>query len=676
MIKQQIKKFSVALGPEKFECTVPFSVKTVLSSAGLSPEALGREAVIEGRISVDDAALSMRYFYIRIKGINMPAKIYIDGRLILQADGVTPVYNIDVKEVMHRGDNIISISFDSADGDILHAGLPYAIEVMRFSHAVIEGVNLTQTHSDEGVNLGISLKLIGDVGSVRAVASLVSSAGQIYYAGLTKGEGSISIKDPLFWWPKGHGVQNICRLTVNLYGESDIEDSAELRLGLRTVDKGAGGNIIINGRKIIPMGAVYIPDGDFENPSAVSRVEFYVSAASSAGCNCLVIPLGAPTPCERFYEMCDEKGIMVIEEHSSLEPSKIEALRQRSNHPSLCLVDLIGGGDRSVELQNLIDSIPEMKVRVLESVPVYVGLPSLPSMKTIRAAIPEGERNLFSHSVEALAEPNAIHQMLMLVADRYPYPKDLNYFAYASALASAHQIGDVIKESRLTLGASGRAVFHRLNDNTMAISDSAIDSRDRPKPLQYYAARHFAPVAVYADYFDGVITFRASNQRKLDVMGTLEIRIADSSNYTVYRESVPCEIEGMTSAKLHMSPVSKYIEGHERDYYLECSIKEGSSVLSQKIFLFVPEKHFKFKKPNIRASVTGQDSRFSITLSADVFVKDLELSFDGVDAVFEDNYFDISQEAPIKVGFTVKGGETAEHLTTLLEMKSVVDLKG
>lgn len=676
MIRREIKKFELVTESARYECAVPFSVKSVLTSQGAELDEIGKSVRFESVISVDEVALAMKNFYLRIKGLSMPAKVYIGDRLVLEADGVTPVYNIDAAGIMSHGENILSIRFDSSSGDIRYAGLCHAVEILRFSCAIIDRISLSQNHSEEGVNLGIKLDLIGDADSVRAIATLVSSTGQIYYGGLTRGEGSITVKDPLFWWPKGQGVQNLYRLTVNLYGERDIEDSTEIRLGLRTAVNENSGSITLGGVKVLPMGAVYIPEGDPDTASADRRTEAYVTSASMANYNCLVIPLGAPTPSEKFYQLCDIHGIMVIEEHATLDSAVIESLRLRSNHPSLCLIDLIGEGDRRTEISALNEAVPGLAVNILSEQPKYIGLPALPSMKTIRAVIPEEERNLFSHSIEAIAEEGAILDMLTSVANRYPYPANLSDFAYASALAATHKVGEMVKKARLLPDGSQRAVFYRLSDPDMVISASAIDSRARWKPLQYYASRHFAPVTLYADYYEGIVSFSVSNHRKLDCIGTLEYRIADASNYTIYKESVPCEIGGMTSLKLHSASIGSYIAGHEREYYLEYYIKEGSSALSKGTLLFVPEKHFIFKKPKIKSVVSGQDRKFSLTISADAFVKDMEISFDGVDAVFDDNYFDMTSEAPVKINFTVTGGmETTYHLKDVLEMKSVVDLK-
>lgn len=675
MVRREIRNFELVTEAQRYECSVPFSVKSVLSAAGVELDSITEKVSFESKIYVDDVALAMKNFYIRIKGINMPAKVYLEGRMICRVDGVTPVYNIDLSGQLSHGDNILSIRFDAIDGDIIYAGLCEAVEILRFSGAIVDRVHLSESHSEGCVDLGIDLDLIGDENSVRAVATLVSSAGQIYYAGLTKGHGVISVKDPLYWWPKGQGVQNLYRLTVNLYGEADIEDTAEIRLGLRKAEATDDGSFTINGARFMPMGAVHIPECDPDLTHSDVRTEGVVTAAAMSGYNCIVIPLGAPTPSEKFYDLCDVHGITVIEEHDSIDEALVLALHNRSHHPSLCLIDLIGGGDRSEEIKLLRNALPEMQVRVAEEQPEYLAIPSLPSMKTIRAAIPEEERNLFSYSIESIAEPGAIREMLLSVAERYPYPKDLSDFAYASALAAAHKVGDMIKDSRLSHGTSGRGVFYRLSDSEMTISPSAIDSRGRWKPLQYYSRRHFEPVSVYCDIKDGVVSFSVSNQRRGACIGSLEYRIADASNYTVFTDSVPCEIGAAEVAEIHNANISEYIKGHEREYYLEYYIKEGSFRISSKTMLFVPEKHFCFKKPKIKAVVTGQDRRFSLTISSDAFVKDMEIGFDGVDVVFDDNYFDMTSEAPIKINFTVTGGmETTYHLKDVLEMRSVVDL--
>ena len=674
MVRREIKSFTLTVGDLSRECAVPCSVRSVF---GAESEIIGSRAVFETNIYVDEVALAMKNFYLRVKGISSPAAVYLGDSKILDADGVTPVYNVDLAPFVCKGDNSLRVVFDrDTVGSLEYTGLSASFELIRFSAAIIDRVELSQKHNDGKVALWIDLGLIGDPSKVRAVATLTSSAGQIYYAGLTAGKGSILIPDPLYWWPKGHGVQNLYRLSVNIYGETDIEDSAELRIGLRTAEAGENGSLFINGVSLLPMGSVFIPDGDPDFTTSDRRVESCVTAAAMSGYNALLIPDGAPTPSDKFFELCDVFGIAVIEEHSSLSEATVASLKNRAHHASLCLIDVVGSSDPNGDVLRLGRSLPDLHTNVVGERQKYIGLPAIPSMKTLRAVIPEDERNLFSLSIESIAEEGAILDMLASVAARYPYPQDLSSFAYASALASAHKVGDAIKSARLTMGESGRPMFYRLRDTELLISPAAIDVRGRWKPLQHYSSRHFSPIALYASASEGRVEFSVSSQRRNECIGSLEYRIADADNKTVYSNSLPVEISPLTSAVIHTADLSEYILGHERDYYLEFYIKEGSSPLSRTTMLFVPEKHFNFKRPHMKTVITGQDRRFAITLSADCFVKDLEIDFDGVDVVLDSNYIDLTSEAPVKIGFTVMGGvETTYHLKDVLELRSVVDLK-
>jgi beta-mannosidase len=344
-------------------------------------------------------------------------------------------------------------------------------------------------------------------------------------------------------------------------------------------------------------------------------------------------------------------------------------------HPSLCVVDLIGEGDRKGEIEFILKYAPAVAVNRMKEAPQYIELPALPSMKTINALIPEEERSLFSHSIEAIAEEGAIRSMLISVADRYPYPADLSEFAYASALASAHKIGEKIRDARLMKDGFGRAVFSRLCDSEPRISSSAIDCRGRWKPLQYYSSNHFAPVALYAFYRDGQVNFSVSNNRRDDVVGTLEFAVKDSSNKVIYSGSSSVNVQPMSMSEIYSERIFERIKGHEREYYLEYYLKEGSFTLSKKTMLFAPEKHFIFKKPKIKSVISGEGDSFSVTISSDSFMKDMEIGFDGIDAIFSHNYIDITSEAPVRITIRVKGGlETTYRLKDALEIRSVGNL--
>jgi beta-mannosidase len=112
------------------------------------------------------------------------------------------------------------------------------------------------------------------------------------------------------------------------------------------------------------------------------------------------------------------------------------------------------------------------------------------------------------------------------------------------------------------------------------------------------------------------------------------------------------------------------------EYYLECFLRDPLGVYSQSTTLFVPEKHFKLRDPKISAQIVVSDRRFSITLSAEAFARAVEISFTDVDAVFYDNYVDLTGSAPMKIAFTITSSmSTAEQLMASLKIKSIYDVK-
>ena len=167
-----------------------------------------------------------------------------------------------------------------------------------------------------------------------------------------------------------------------------------------------------------------------------------------------------------------------------------------------------------------------------------------------------------------------------------------------------------------------------------------------------------------------------SSQRKLDFSGTVEYKIANAKNVTVHQGTEPLELDGMVTKKLFTKDLSEYIKGHEKEYYLEYCLREGASVIYSNVLLFVPEKHFAFEDPEIVCEISGADKKFSMTVTAKKFAKDVEFDFDGVDAVLSDNYINITTSSPLKITLNVPTGiESALHLKKELKVRSIYDVK-
>lgn len=93
-----------------------------------------------------------------------------------------------------------------------------------------------------------------------------------------------------------------------------------MRIGLRTLtvstEKDADGKgsefcFVINGIKIFSMGANFVPMDSLLTRITPDRLESLIDQAAAANFNTLRIWGGGYYPEDRFYELCDEKGILV-----------------------------------------------------------------------------------------------------------------------------------------------------------------------------------------------------------------------------------------------------------------------------------------------------------------------------------------------------------------------------
>lgn len=170
---------------------------------------------------------------------------------------------------------------------------------------------------------------------------------------------AFSIDDVKLWWPKNQGEQNLYDVAARLWHGDELCDEKKVKLGVRTVEldrtdvvKDGRGEFCfkINGRKVFCMGTNWVPLSPFHCEDA-DRLDRALELLCDSGCNMVRIWGGSVYPDARFYDFCDEKGIMVWQDFAmacavypqdDLFCNKIEAeatavVKSLRQHPSLVL---------------------------------------------------------------------------------------------------------------------------------------------------------------------------------------------------------------------------------------------------------------------------------------------------------------------------------------------------
>lgn len=247
----------------------------------------------------------------------------------------------------------------------------------------------------------------------------------------------LTIADPELWWPNGYGAQPLYEVKVLLVPASGENGSAnpldiwQKRIGLRTVtvntdpmedevfdshmtdqtpDLDDGSSMIlnteakkvfvtdkeakklpgrnfafeINGLQIFAMGADYIPEDNILTRQTRERTDMLLASAQESHFNCLRIWGGGYFMDDFFYDICDERGLLVwhdfmfacaaYELNEAFENNVASEIRQNirrlRSHPCIAL----WCGNNEMETQYEVLAWPKTKKQYYDYIRLYESL--------------------------------------------------------------------------------------------------------------------------------------------------------------------------------------------------------------------------------------------------------------------------------------------------------------
>ncbi len=158
-------------------------------------------------------------------------------------------------------------------------------------------------------------------GEVKAVTLSVTGPGTTAETELVieRGEarGEVAVADPELWWPHTHGSPVLYGVALSVRtGAGETVTVQAGRVGFRDlrIDRELepeGLALACNGTRVFIRGAVWMPVDAGEAQSAPPDLRAVLEHVVAAGMNMLRVPGIAHYEDERFYELCDELGILV-----------------------------------------------------------------------------------------------------------------------------------------------------------------------------------------------------------------------------------------------------------------------------------------------------------------------------------------------------------------------------
>lgn len=350
----------------QWPATVPGCVHTDLLNAEVIPDPWYRDNekdihwvfkqdwVYRSTIQVDQATLAQSHAWLVCEGLDTLCTLRINGTVVLEADNMHRTWVVSVLGALRAGANDIEVTFHSPL-DRMNAGdaersLPcwnlYHTDFIGKSYvrkmacafgwdwgvmaptagiwramgieagpARLEHVRVQQHHGDRQVRLDVQTLLAGEAPAVRHRLSLNGTM----VAEATGADASLQVADPQLWWSNGMGSQPLYTLTTEIVtADGELIDSLSKKIGLRTCELiqeddefGRSFRFRVNGRDVFMKGANWIPCDVFPSRIADETYRHLVASSAESGMNMIRVWGGGIYEDERFYDLCDEYGILI-----------------------------------------------------------------------------------------------------------------------------------------------------------------------------------------------------------------------------------------------------------------------------------------------------------------------------------------------------------------------------
>jgi len=226
----------------------------------------------------------------------------------------------------------------------------------------------------------------------------------------------------------------------------------------------------------------------------------------------------------------------------------------------------------------------------------------------------------------------------------YTLPKDFGHFLYAGQLLQAESIKMAIEAHRTAKPYCMGTLYWQINDCWPVASWSGIDYYLRWKALHYFVRDAFSTDMVAFVPDQGEIRVFACSDRRAPAEVQLRLEARDFDGLLLWHENTGTRLSP-DSALLAATLPAAILQGlgDKRQIYLRGLLMDGSRILHENLYYFVPPKELALpKEPGIEFQVKSTGiGLYEIRLKARKLAKNVFLEFEEAEGFFSGNYFDL-----------------------------------
>ncbi len=340
---------------------------------------------------LDNNILNKKHIDLNFEGLDTYAKVFLNDSLILNTNNAFLNWKKDVKSLLNPENTLkviftkpseieakekAKLGYQLPEGNRIFTrkaqfqygwdwgpklntmGIWRPVTLTAWDDYKIEDLHIKQTELNNNIatlqiqlNNTLNTELNNNVSYDIYVNDIFNST----YSNQTK---TFNIQNPKLWWPHNLGEPYLYEVKVIVKKDNIILDSISKKIGLRTIELvnekdsiGESFYFKVNDVPVYAKGANYIPQHSFQGQVSNQHYKDLLNDVVDANMNMLRVWGGGIYENDIFYDLCDEKGILVWQDFmfacamypgdkDFLENVQNEAtynVKRLRNHPSIAL---------------------------------------------------------------------------------------------------------------------------------------------------------------------------------------------------------------------------------------------------------------------------------------------------------------------------------------------------
>ena len=346
------------------------------------------------QFTIDGKTFEKNNIELNFEGLDTYASVYLNDSLILNSNNAFRQWNVDVKSIIKK-ENTLKIIFDSTSkqeliekentpyflppgdrvftrkaqyqygwdwGPIFNtSGIWRPINLNAWDDLIIKDIYIQDVEiNDTNANLLANFDVNTSIDKEVTLEVFINDSLYTSHLVNLKDINSfpIKIENPKLWWTHNLGEPYLYDLNFVVKDGNTILDSFSVKKGIRTIELiteedsiGLSFYFKLNGVPVFMKGANYIPQHSFQNQITFNRYNQLLDDTVDANMNMLRIWGGGIYENNIFYDLCDEKGILIWQDFmyacemypgddaflKNIEEEAIDNIKRLRNHASIAL---------------------------------------------------------------------------------------------------------------------------------------------------------------------------------------------------------------------------------------------------------------------------------------------------------------------------------------------------